>query len=196
MMNKTLAGAAFVVAATATPALADYWVVQDTASKRCQIVEQKPTGPTTIIVGGENQVYRSRAEAAAALKSERPCDTSANAAADFPPAKVITTVPANASSLAHNWYKQNVYDPTDKKIGEISDAIVDKEGKIVAFVIGVGGFLGMGEKDVAVPLHSIHVTTKDNNKWYLVMNATKDDLKNASGMKYDRSTASWEVTGK
>jgi sporulation protein YlmC with PRC-barrel domain len=196
MMNRTLAGAVFVVAATATPALADYWVVQDTASKRCQIVEQKPTGPTRIIVGGENQVYRSRTEAEAALKSERPCDTSANAAADFPPAKVITTVPANASSLAHNWYKQNVYDPTDKKIGEISDAIVDKEGKIVAFVIGVGGFLGMGEKDVAVPLHSIHVTTKDNNKWYLVMNATKDDLKNASGMKYDRSTATWEVTDK
>jgi PRC-barrel domain protein len=194
MMSKTLAGAALVVAATATSALADYWVVQDTASKRCQIVEQKPTGPTPKIVGAD--VYRSRADAEAALKSEQACETSAKAAVDYPPAKIITAVPANASSLAHNWYKQNVYDPADKKIGDITDAIVDSKGKIVAFVIGVGGFLGMGEKDVAVPPDAIHVTTKDNNKWYLVVNATKDDLKNAPGIQYDRSTGAWENVAK
>jgi len=193
-MHKALAAAAIAVAATATPALADYWVVQDTASKRCHVVEEKPTGPTMKIVG--DQVYRTRADAEAALKSDHACETSTNAAVEYPPAKIITAVPAKASSLAHNWYKQNVYDPADKKIGDITDAIVDAQGKIIAFVIGVGGFLGMGEKDVAVPPDAIHVTTKDNNKWYLVVNATKDDLKNAPGMKYDRSTGAWENAGK
>lgn len=193
-MHKTLPVAALVVAATATPALADYWVVQDTASKRCRIVEQKPTDPAIKIVGAD--VYRTRADAEAALKNDQACEMSANAAVDYPPVKIVTTVPAKASSLAHNWYKQSVYDPADKKIGDITDAIVDADGRIVAFVIGVGGFLGMGEKDVAVPPNAIHVTTKDNNKWYLVVNATKDDLKNAPGMKYDRSTGAWESAAK
>ena len=44
-----------------------------------------------------------------------------------------------------------------------------------------------GEKDVAVPFDAVQVTTKDNNKYYLVMNATKDALKSAKGFKYDRN---------
>ena len=65
-----------------------------------------------------------------------------------------------------NWYKQNVYDPSDNKIGEIMDVLVDREGKVTALIVGVGGFLGMGEKDVAVPFNAVQVTSKDNNKWY------------------------------
>jgi hypothetical protein len=55
----------------------------------------------------------------------------------------------------------------------------------------VGGFLGAGEKDVAVPFDAIRITTKDNNKWYLVMNATKDELKSAPGFKYDKDSTTW-----
>jgi sporulation protein YlmC with PRC-barrel domain len=85
-----------------------------------------------------------------------------------------------------HWYKQNVYDPADNKIGEIMDVLVDRDGKVTALIVGVGGFLGMGEKDVAVPFNSVRATTKDNNKYYLVMNFTKDALKSAKGFKYDR----------
>jgi hypothetical protein len=58
---------------------------------------------------------------------------------------------------------------------------------------GSGGlfFLGMGEKDVAVPFNAVHVTNKNNNKWYLVMNSTKDALKSAKGFKYDRNATTW-----
>jgi sporulation protein YlmC with PRC-barrel domain len=90
-----------------------------------------------------------------------------------------------------HWYKQNVYDPSDNKIGEIMDVLVDREGKATALIIGVGGFLGMGEKDVAVPFGAVQVTSKDNNKWYLVMNSTKDALKSAKGFKYDRNAMTW-----
>jgi PRC-barrel domain len=58
-------------------------------------------------------------------------------------------------------------------------------------LIGVGGFLGMGEKDVAVPFNAVQVTNKNNNKWYLVMNSNKDALKDAKGFKYDRSEMKW-----
>jgi len=45
-------------------------------------------------------------------------------------------------------------------------------------VIGVGGFLGAGEKDVIVPFTAVK-TAKKNDKWWLTLDETKDDLKNA-----------------
>ena len=105
-------------------------------------------------------------------------------------AQIMPSVPANAETITH-WYKQNVYDPQDNKIGEVMDVLVDREGKATALIIGVGGFLGAGEKDVAVPFNAVQITNKNNNKWYLVMNATKDALKNAKGFKYDRSAMKW-----
>jgi len=107
-----------------------------------------------------------------------------------PSAQTLSSIPPNSVTITH-WYKQNVYDPGDNKIGEIMDVLVDREGKATALIIGVGGFLGIGEKDVAVPFNAVRVTTKDNNKWYLVMNTTKDALKGAKGFKYDRTAMTW-----
>jgi sporulation protein YlmC with PRC-barrel domain len=106
------------------------------------------------------------------------------------PAQIHSSIPANSVTITH-WYKQNVYDPGDNKIGEVMDVLVDREGKATALIVGVGGFLGMGEKDVAVPFDAVQTTTKGNNKWYLVMNTTKDALKNARGFKYDRNAMTW-----
>src|SRR5450755_3068987 len=104
-------------------------------------------------------------------------------------AQVLNSLPSNATTVT-NYYKQNVYDPSDAKIGEIMDVLVGKDGKVDAFILSVGGFLGMGEKDVAVPFTAIHATEK-NGKWYLTMNATKDSLKEAHGYKYDKAKATW-----
>jgi sporulation protein YlmC with PRC-barrel domain len=106
-------------------------------------------------------------------------------------AQIMSSVPSNSVTITH-WYKQSVYDPSDNKIGEIMDVLVDREGKANALIIGVGGFLGMGEKDVAVPFNAVQVKTKGNNKWYLVMNSDKDTLKNAKGFKYDRNEMTWK----
>jgi sporulation protein YlmC with PRC-barrel domain len=105
-------------------------------------------------------------------------------------AQTLTSIPSSDNTISR-WYKQNVYDPSDNKIGQIMDVLMDREGKAVALVIGVGGFLGMGEKDVAVPFNSVRVSSKDDNKFYLVMNATKDSLKSAKGFRYDRNTMAW-----
>ena len=90
-----------------------------------------------------------------------------------------------------DWYKQDVYDPNNNKIGEIMDVLVDKSGRVTSLIVGVGGFLGAGEKDVAVPFEAVRVTNKNNKKFTLVMNTTKDDLKSAPGFKYDRDTTTW-----
>jgi sporulation protein YlmC with PRC-barrel domain len=104
-------------------------------------------------------------------------------------ARLQTSIPNNAVTVT-DWYKQDVYDPNNNKIGQISDVLVDKSGKISTLIIGVGGFLGAGEKDVAVPFDEVQATMKDN-KVHLVMNTTKDALKNAPGFKYDSSTTTW-----
>ena len=108
-------------------------------------------------------------------------------------APIMTSIPTNAVTVTE-WYKQSVYDPQDNKIGEIMDVLMDKDGKASALIIGVGGFLGAGEKDVAVPFNAVQMKTK-NNKPYLVMSATKDELKNAKGFKYDRNAMNWTPEG-
>jgi sporulation protein YlmC with PRC-barrel domain len=102
---------------------------------------------------------------------------------------VLTAIPSNATTVT-NYYKQNVYDPSDSKIGEIVDVLVGNEGKIDAFIVSVGGFLGMDSKDVAIPFSAVRATNK-NGSWYLTMNATKDALKAAPGYKYDKARANW-----
>ena len=106
-------------------------------------------------------------------------------------AEMNHAIPANSATVA-DWYKQSVYDPKDNKIGEIADVLVDKSGRVGSLIVAVGGFLGAGEKDVSVPFDAVRVTNKNNNKWYLVMNATKDQLKDAPGFTYDKDLTSWK----
>ncbi|WP_243369332.1 PRC-barrel domain-containing protein [Microvirga solisilvae] len=49
----------------------------------------------------------------------------------------------------------NVYNQNNEKIGDISEMLVDQSGKIQAVVVGVGGFLGIGERDVALPFDQV-----------------------------------------
>jgi sporulation protein YlmC with PRC-barrel domain len=102
--------------------------------------------------------------------------------------KVLTSVPEAVTVT--DYYKQNVYDPSDQKIGEIKDVLITKDGKVGAFIVAVGGFVGMGEKDVAVPFEDVK-GVKKNDKWYLTMHANKDELKSAPGFKYDRTATRW-----
>jgi sporulation protein YlmC with PRC-barrel domain len=104
-------------------------------------------------------------------------------------AGLMTTVPSQSLTVT-DWYKQDVYDPSGSKIGSISDVLVLPSGQVSAVIIGVGGFLGAGEKEVAVDFNSIKQTTKDD-KMYLTMDTTKDALKSAPGFKYDSSTTTW-----
>jgi hypothetical protein len=74
MVAKHLLAAAAVFAVV-TPALAaEFYVVQDTSTKRCQIVEQRPTSSTTVVVG-DGKVFTSRAEAETSMKSIQVCSS-------------------------------------------------------------------------------------------------------------------------
>jgi hypothetical protein len=74
-MKTKLCAAAVVIVAFATPAFADFWIVQDSSTKKCTIVDKKPTDTKVVVVGGDGKVYTTRAEAETGMKTVTVCTT-------------------------------------------------------------------------------------------------------------------------
>lgn len=81
--------------------------------------------------------------------------------------------------LATEYLDQTVYNSQDESIGKINDLVMDKDGRLTAAIIGVGGFLGIGEKNVGVPIDSIEVRTEEDGSVELVMQSTREELEAA-----------------
>jgi len=80
--------------------------------------------------------------------------------------------------LASMYFDRGVHNRAGEKIGSISDLIVTSDGAIAAALVNVGGFLGIGEKEVAVPFSSIELVRNEND-WRFVIDATRDALRDA-----------------
>ena len=80
--------------------------------------------------------------------------------------------------LASTYFDRGVHNRAGEKIGSISDLIVTSDGTIAAALVNVGGFLGIGEKQVALPFSAIEPVTSGND-WRFVIDATKDGLRDA-----------------
>lgn len=105
--------------------------------------------------------------------------------------------------LASNLMGRSVYTSTAadaERIGEIDDAIVGQDGRINAVILGVGGFLGIGEKDVAVNFSRLSVERETDGAGYiLVSKVSKEELEGAPSFERrdtDRSAMSKESTVK
>jgi sporulation protein YlmC with PRC-barrel domain len=98
----------------------------------------------------------------------------------------------NEQTSGHMWRASklkgvNIYGPNDEKVGDISDVLMDEQGNAKAVVIGVGGFLGMGEKDVALPFNSIQWVNESRNV------AASNNAANTNAAGTARTTASGTV---
>lgn len=97
----------------------------------------------------------------------------------------LTELPAT-DVRAEEMIGTKVYGAGDVDVGEIGDVVLTPDGKIDAYVIDVGGFLGAGEKEVAVGSDNLaFMTDKDGNK-YLYTNFTKEQFDAAAA--YDEGT--------
>ena len=73
------------LAAFATPSLAaEFYIVQDSTTKRCTIVEQRPTSQTTVVVEG-GRTYTTRQEAEGAMKTVKVCESGGTVGGPVPP---------------------------------------------------------------------------------------------------------------
>ncbi len=88
--------------------------------------------------------------------------------------------------LASKFKGTDVIGADNEKIGDVSDILFDKTGKIEAFIVSVGGFLGMGAKDVALAPAAFQVVAGDKSKNEsdkLKLSMTKDQLKQAANFE-------------
>lgn len=113
---------------------------------------------------------------ALALGSASMVVTSQLVAQTTPPSiQFITAQPAD-QSLARVFLGAAVKNPDGETVGEIHDLMFDKSGNISTVVIGVGGFLGMGEKFVAVPYAALLIGPGKDGTRTIILKASKGDL--------------------
>jgi sporulation protein YlmC with PRC-barrel domain len=94
----------------------------------------------------------------------------------------------------------DVIGPDNAQVGDVNDVLFDKGGKIIGLIVGVGGFLGIGEKSVAIDMSAFQpvpadtssstaggnsaVSSNDPTNVKLKVSWTKDQLKNAPDFQY------------
>ncbi|OHV26311.1 PRC-barrel domain containing protein [Rhizobium sp. RMa-01] len=85
---------------------------------------------------------------------------------------------------ANTYIGQSVYNGNNESIGSVNDLIMKKDGGLVAAIVGVGGFLGIGEKNVAVPMDKITVAQNTQDRSFkLTTSETAESLKAAPEFK-------------
>jgi len=86
--------------------------------------------------------------------------------------------------LSRDFIGQTVLAPDNSRIGNISDLLLSKDGKAVeGFVLGVGGFLGIGERSVALKMDQLKISPAPDGGVKLVADLKKEDLANAPAFK-------------
>ena len=85
--------------------------------------------------------------------------------------------------LASDIMGMNVVGSKDEKIGSVSDLLVNPEGNILAAVVGVGGFLGIGQKNVAITFDTLQIAADKDGDPQAKLTLTKEELENAPEFK-------------
>ena len=99
----------------------------------------------------------------------------------------VTVQPAG-QWLAGQFIGQAVTNEAAETIGNINDLLFDKSGRIVNVVIGVGGFLGIGEKNVAIPYSTLSITANADGKRVVTVPLSKERLLAAPDFKPTEKT--------
>jgi len=111
--------------------------------------------------------------------------TATTSGPDPTPGGMFTYVPAH-DELSSNVVGLDVYNKDQQSIGTIKDIALDASG-LNGYIVGVGGFLEMGDHYVVVRPSAISFKAKDN-KWHATMNANADQLKAAPEYKYSSTS--------
>lgn len=140
----------------------------------------------------------SAALLASAIAIPAYAQTTAPAPREASPSTQAAPVAASGQWRASKLIGVNVYNAQNEKLGDINELILNSSGQVAGAVIGVGGFLGMGEHDVMVPMDRLKFSNEsgksttgasnaNNHQWYpdrAVLNANKDQLKAMPQFKY------------
>lgn len=97
--------------------------------------------------------------------------------------------------LASKFKGTNVEGANNEKIGDVSDILFTKDGKIEAYIVSVGGFLGVGAKEVALAPSSVQVSKDEKDNLKLKVSLNKDQLAQAPDFQQYKSQRSTTGVG-
>jgi sporulation protein YlmC with PRC-barrel domain len=103
-------------------------------------------------------------------------------------ATAFVTTQSGDEWRANNYLGKPVMNASGEKIGDVNDLIFDRSGRIKTVVVGVGGFLGLGEKQVGMGYETLTYTDKDGQRVIMVP-FTKEALMAAPTYVYTEKTA-------
>jgi hypothetical protein len=135
------------------------------------VVEGQDTTQTQAPAAAESTETQAPA---APDSTEAPAQTAEQPAAPNAIQGLITMQDEN-TFMGSKLMNATVYSPQNEAIGDVNDVILTRDGAVDGVVVGVGGFLGIGEKDVAIKMDRIKLTETDNGV-QLVLEATKEEL--------------------
>lgn len=147
--------------------------------------DEPATGPITGEDGTETDMAADEAPTMDAVESGE------QMAAEEPakPVEGQITMQDADTVLAEDLLGATVYNGSDENVGDINDLIIGLNGDVKGVVIGVGGFLGLGEKHVAVEMAALDVIDQDGSP-RLVTTASKADLEAAPAFVSAKQQAS------
>ena len=105
-----------------------------------------------------------------------------------PPAAQNEMAPAKTAAYTgdmsvNELINKSVKNGAGETVGDINDIRIGSDGNIAAVVVGVGGFLGLGEKNVALPYEQLSFTRDGDGGLLVTANVTKDSLQTAPEWK-------------
>jgi sporulation protein YlmC with PRC-barrel domain len=92
-------------------------------------------------------------------------------------AKAPALAPAPGDLAATKIVGATVYNSVNEAVGEINDVVISQNGTVTAVLIGVGGFLGVGEKVIALPYAALKIARGDNNALKISIDGSNESLK-------------------
>jgi sporulation protein YlmC with PRC-barrel domain len=118
--------------------------------------------------------------------SEMPKSSEAPSSAELPKSAEATpsgaqflTKQESSDWLVGNLIGKSVVNADNESIGDVNDLVTDQNGKIIAIVVGAGGFLGIGEKDVAIRFEDVKLARDENNDVKIIADLDKETLASA-----------------
>ena len=145
---------------------------------------EDPDAPPTTTTGEDDPSAMSEEDEADAETEadDMLSDTEEGAAADgaMTDGEMFVDMQAEDEVSANTYIGQDLYNMEEENIGTISDLIFSADGDVTTAVVGVGGFLGIGQKDVGVNFDMIEIQTEpDSDDVRLTIDATEETLTDA-----------------
>ncbi len=156
-------------------------VTNDTTAQAPAAGSGNATRDTAMAPAGQS-TSGNNAEDSTAMNQPAATDTTRTGAIDRSQLDELNTADIRAEDLIGT----TVYGAGDENVGEIGDVVMTQDGKVDAIIIDVGGFLGMGEKEVAVGMDNLAFLTDEDGNKYLYTSFTKEQLEAQAA--YDKST--------